>query len=181
METENKALLISHSLELCVKNQTPIILEEKVLTYHFTPWLLRTEPLCRMLMPEQTQLHRQQDISLLITKSTCCLKPCAEWQQGSSNPIFKFSSTHSGWMTCCPPQIKDQSKAGMFLSSRMEISDATTINFHSSGSVPCLLLAITVGSRMSLKTGGKDSCLVVLFTFSHKQPKAEMIMHILIN
>lgn len=63
----------------------------------------------------------------------------------------------------------------------MEISDATAINFHSSGSVPCLLLAITVGSRMSLKTGGKDSCLVVLFTFSHKQLKAGMIMHILIK
>lgn len=63
----------------------------------------------------------------------------------------------------------------------MEISDAITINFHSSGSVPSLLLAITVGSRMSLKTGGKDSCLIVLFTFSHKQPKAEMVMFILIK
>lgn len=135
-----------------------------------------------MHMPEQTQLHSQQDISLLITKkSTCCLKPCAEWQQGSSHSIFKFSSTHTREMSCCPLQIKAQSKAGMLLSSRMEISDATTINLHSSGSVPCLLLAITVGSRMSLKTGGKDSCLVVLFAFSHKQPKAEMIMHILIN
>lgn len=36
MQTKNKALVLSHSLELCVKNQTPIILEEKVLTYHFT-------------------------------------------------------------------------------------------------------------------------------------------------
>lgn len=135
-----------------------------------------------MHMPEQTQLNRQQDISLLITKkSMCCLKPCAEWQQGSSNSILKFSSTHTGGMTCCPLQIKAQSRAGMFLSSRMEISDATSINFHSSGSVSGLLLAITVGSRMSLKTGEKDSCLVVLFTFSHKQPKAEMIMCTLIN
>ena len=133
-------------------------------------------------MPEQTQLHRQQDISHLITKkSTCCLKPCAEWQQESLHSIFKFSSTQTGGMSCSPLQIKSQSKAGMFLSSRMEISDATTINFHYSGSVPCLLLAITVGSRMSLKTGGKDSCLVVLFTFSHKQPKAGMITHTLIN
>lgn len=121
-------------------------------------------------------------MSLLITKkSTCCLKPCAEWQQGSLDSIFKFSGTRTRGMSCCPLQIKAQSKAGMFLSSRMEISDATTINFHSSGSAPCLLLAITVGSRMSLKTRGKDSCLVVLFTFSHKQPKAEMIMRILIN
>lgn len=63
----------------------------------------------------------------------------------------------------------------------MEVSDATTINYHSSGSIPYLLLAITVGSRMSLKTGGKDSCLLVLFTFSHEQHKAGMIMHILIN
>lgn len=135
-----------------------------------------------MQMPEQTQLHRQQHITLLVTKkSTCCLKPCAEWQQGSSHFIFKFSSTHTRGMSCCPLQIKAQCKVGMLSSSRMEILDATTINFHSSGSVPCLLLAITVGSRMSLKTGGKDSCLVVLFTFSHKQHKAQMIMHILIN
>lgn len=68
-----------------------------------------------------------------------------------------------------------------FLSSQMGISDATAINFHSSGSVPCLLLAITVGSRMILKTGGTDSCLVVLFTFSHTQLWAGMRMHILIN
>jgi len=84
-------------------------------------------------------------------------------------------------MSCSPPQIESQSKADMFLSSWMEISDATTINFHSSGSVSCLLLAVTVGSRMSLKTGGKDSCLVVLLTFSHKQPKTGMVMHIFIN
>lgn len=35
MEPENKALLLSHSLKLCVKNQTPIILEEKLLRIPF--------------------------------------------------------------------------------------------------------------------------------------------------
>lgn len=37
METENKALLFSHSLKLCVKNQTPVILEERVLRILFYP------------------------------------------------------------------------------------------------------------------------------------------------
>lgn len=100
---------------------------------------------------------------------------------GVFTPIFKFSNTQTEGVSCSPLQIQSQSKAGMFLSSWMDISDATAINFHSSGSVPYLLLAITVGSRISLKTGGEDSCLVVLFTFSYKQPKEGMIMHILIN
>lgn len=99
-----------------------------------------------------------------------CLTLCAEWQQGSLNAIFDFSSTQTGGNEMSLLQIKFKSEAGTFLHSRMGISDATAINFHSSGSVPCLLLAIAVGSRMSLKTGGTDSCLVVLFTFSHTQP-----------
>lgn len=54
METENKALLLSHSLKLCAKNQTPVILEKKLLRILFYPGLLRTEPVCIMHLPEQT-------------------------------------------------------------------------------------------------------------------------------
>lgn len=37
MGTENNALLLPHSLQLCVKNQTPTILEERDLRIPFYP------------------------------------------------------------------------------------------------------------------------------------------------
>lgn len=43
IETENKVLLLSASLRLCIRDQNPLMVKEKLFKIPFYPYLLRTQ------------------------------------------------------------------------------------------------------------------------------------------
>lgn len=104
-DPKNKVLLLSYSLRLRIKDQRPLIFQ-KLFGIPFYPWLLRTQSLCKTHMLEQIQLHRQQDISHLITKkSTCCLEALCRMAAGVFTLYF-WILQHSDWGKWAVPPCK---------------------------------------------------------------------------